>query len=192
MSKKAVFLIVVVTLAFLFGVVYVLSIGAQQLTREASSNNTSSGSSSSSSSTNALNDPQALVREVRAYMQQQGWNTPQQQDDTNMTRVAEGIVKSKYLEEDSAVVVITENWNQCWSGSIMGSDSVSSTHEACNTGYLSIPCSGFFGSYSLALQRTAGGSDGSEFLVQVWKDGELLKQGSTSAEYGVVSFGGDC
>jgi hypothetical protein len=38
-------------------------------------------------------------------MSQQGWKYPQQIDDTNMTRVATGIVKSKYFG-DSAVVVI--------------------------------------------------------------------------------------
>jgi hypothetical protein len=57
----------------------------------------------------------------------------------------------------------------------MGSDYVSTTHEACNTGYFFISYSGFFGSYSLAMQRSDE-SFGGEFMVQVWKGGELLKQ----------------
>jgi hypothetical protein len=74
----------------------------------------------------------------------------------------------------------------------MGSDFVSTTHEGCNTGYFTIlPCSGFSGSYSLAMQRSDE-SSGGEFLVHVWKGGKLLNQASTQASYGVVSFAGGC
>lgn len=62
----------------------------------------------------------------------------------------------------------------------MGSDGVQTTYDGCNTGYIPIPCSGFFGTYS------------TEFLAQVWKDGELLKQANTQADYGVVSVAGSC
>lgn len=137
-----------------------------------------------------LSDPQALIAEVGAYMQQQGWRHPQQEDHVNMTRVAAGIVKSRYVE-DSAVVIVVVQRPDCWSGSVMGSDNVQTTEEACNTGYFFIPCSGFFGSYSLAMQRTNEG-DGLPFTIQVWKGGNLLKQAETEADYGVVSFAGGC
>jgi hypothetical protein len=137
-------------------------------------------------------DPQAsFVSEVRAYMSQQGWKYPQQLGDTNMTRVAAGIVKSRYLDNSAVVVIITPQRGNCWSGSIMGSDYVQTTYDGCNTGYITIPCSSFFGSYSLAMQRTDE-SSGNEFRVQVWKGGELLKEAATSASYGVVSFAGSC
>ena len=73
----------------------------------------------------------------------------------------------------------------------MGSDFVQATRDGCNTNYFSIPCSGFSGSYSLAMQRTSEG-DGLPFTIQVWKGGELLKHAETKADYGVVSFAGDC
>ena len=136
-----------------------------------------------------LSDPQALVHEVGVYMQQQGWNYPQQENHVNMTRVAAGIAISKYLE-NSAVVVVVVQRPDCWSGSVMGSDYVQTTQDGCNTGYFSIPC-GLFGSYSLAMQRTNEG-DGLPFIVQVWKGGNLLKQAETNADYGVVSFAGPC
>jgi hypothetical protein len=106
-----------------------------------------------------------------------------------MTRVAAGIVTSRYLE-GSAVVIVVVQRPDCWSGSVMGSDFVSTTHDGCNTGYFSIPC-GFFGSYSLFMQRSNEG-DGLPFTIQVWKGGELLKQAETDADYGVVSFSGSC
>ncbi len=83
-----------------------------------------------------LSDPQALISEVGAYMQQQGWRHPQQENHVNMTRVAEGIVISKYFE-NSAVVVVVVQRPDCWSGSVMGSDFVSTTRDGCNTGYFS-------------------------------------------------------
>lgn len=196
MTKKAIFFIVVVVLAFVIGAVYAL-IGVQQsILRDPSNISSIIGDSTSS---NALNDPEALIREVRAYMQQQGWNTTQADPeaanyepwyDTNMTRVAEGIVKSKY-SENSAMIVITALTGDCWSGSIMGSDNIQTTWDGCGAGYHAVPCSGLFGSYSLAMQRTGEGY-AADFLVQVWKGGELLKQALTKADYGLVSFAGDC
>jgi hypothetical protein len=107
-----------------------------------------------------------------------------------MSRVAAGIVISKYAENEAVVIIIPTEGSGCWSGSIMGSDYVQATHDGCNTWVIPIPC-GFLGGYSLAMQRT-GESNGGEFLVQVWKGGELLKQAGTSADYGVVSFAGGC
>lgn len=108
-----------------------------------------------------------------------------------MTRVATGIAISKYAKNHAVVVIILPERENCWSGSIMGSDYVQSTYDGCNTGYIPIPCSGLFGSYSLAMQRTSE-SYGGEFLVQVWKGGELLNQAEISASYGMVSFAGSC
>jgi hypothetical protein len=122
-------------------------------------------------------------------MSQQGWSYPQQENHVNMTQVAAGIVKSRYIE-DSAVVIVVVQRPDCWSGSVMGSDSVQTTKDGCNTGYFSIPC-GLFGSYSLAMQRT-NEADGLPFAIQVWKGGELLKHADTEADYGVVTFVGDC
>jgi hypothetical protein len=124
-------------------------------------------------------------------MSQQGWSYPQQLGDRNMTRVAEGIVKSKYIDDSAVVVVTPPEKGNCWSGSAMGSDDVSTTRQACNTGYFFIPCGGVLENYSLAIQR-GDGSYGGEFMVQVWKGGELLKQAGTSADYGVVRFAGSC
>jgi zinc-ribbon domain len=173
-NKKAIVGIVVIPTVFVIVIVYA-----------------SFSNASSPSSINALDDPQILVQEVGAYMQQQGWSYPQQLGDTNMTRAAEGIIKSKYFENSAMVVIIPPEKGNCWSGSAMGSDYVQTTREACNIGYFTLPCSGFSGSYSLAMQRSDE-SYGGEFLVQLWKGGELLKQAGTSASYGVVSFAGSC
>jgi hypothetical protein len=212
-SKKKIDGLVVLTLLGIFGGGYALYTVALYYLEGRSgidSNNNSSTMSSSPQQQPAgqpvqqqpssrLSDPQALVREVRAYMQQQGWNTTQADPkalyyepwyDTNMTKVAEGIVKSKY-RENNAFIIITARTGQCWSGFIMGSDHIPSTWDGCGTGYRSLRCSGVFGSYSLAMQRSSEGY-GTDFLVQVWKGGELLKQGRTLADYGVVSFAGSC
>jgi hypothetical protein len=193
MSKKRTAGIVVLILIGIIGLLYGLGQVGLHLERSGANSTsltaTLNGTTRNNNNNNSPDtDPQAFVHEVRAYAQQQGWSdAPQQGGGINMTRVAEGIVWSKHLK-NSAMVVITENWNQCWSGSIMGSDGVKSTHQACNTAYLSIPCSRL---YSLAIQRT-GESDGTMLLVQIWKGGQLLKQGDTKADYGVVSFAGNC
>jgi hypothetical protein len=123
-------------------------------------------------------------------MSQQGWTPPQDPIHVNITRVAEGIVKSRYLENSGMVIIVVQR-PDCWSGAVMGSDSVQTTRDGCNTGYFSIPCSGFFGSYSLAMQRSNEG-DGLPFTIQVWKGGELLRRAETEADYGVVSFADSC
>ena len=188
--------IMVVSLLVFFGVVYALV----NLAKSMDSANLSIDNSSSPASrqqtqqepppSDPLSDPQALIREVGAYMHQQGWSYPQKENHVNMTRVAEGIVISKYLEGSAVAVVIVQR-PDCWSGSVMGTDNVQTTKEGCNTGYFSIPCSGFFGTYSLAIQRRNEG-DGLPFTIQLWKDGKLLKQVETKADYGVVSLGGGC
>jgi hypothetical protein len=153
-KKKAIVGIVVITLIVAIGAAYAaISSGSTQctLTDEASS----------PSSRSALDDPQILIQEVGAYMSQQGWRHPQQENHLNMTRVAEGIVFSRYLE-GSAVVVLVVQRPDCWSGSVMGSDFVFTTHDRCNTGYFSIPC-GSFGGYSLAMQRS---NEGTAFPLQ--------------------------
>jgi len=202
-SKKKIDGLVVLTLLGIFGGGYALyTVALYYLESRSgvdSNNNSSTTSSPQQQPSSPLSDPQALVREVRAYMQQQGWNITQANPkalyyepwyDMNMTRVAEGIVKSKY-RENNAFIIITARTGQCWSGFIMGSDNIPSTWDGCGTGYHSFRCSGVFGSYSLAMQRSSEGY-GTDFLVQVWKGGELLKQGRTLADYGVVSFAGAC
>lgn len=195
-SKKKVAGIVILSIIGIFG--GLLALGSLIESMNGSDLNRSSNNSSMTTSrpqpqpaANPLSDSQALVNEVDAYMSQQGWQYPQQNGDMNMTRVATGIVVSKYLENSAVVVVVPSEIGTCWSGSVMGSDNVQTTRDGCNTGYFSIPCSGFFGSYSLAIQRSDE-SSGGEFLVQVWKEGEPLKEASTQASYGVVSFAGGC
>lgn len=189
-NKRKIVGIVVITLLVFFGALYALlnSIESRDGTNLARSN---TSTISQQPPADPLSDPQALAREVGAYMSQQGWEYPQQNGDMNMTRVARGIVVSKYLENSAVVVVRPSEIGTCWSGSVMGSDNVQTTRDGCNTGYFSIPCSGFFGSYSLFMQRSDE-SSGGEFLIQVWKGGELLKQAGTTASYGVVSFAGGC
>ncbi len=202
-NKTKIVGIVVISLLVFLGVVYALvnlakSIDSANLSRDNSSSPASRQQPQPQPQQqeppppppDPLSDPPALIREVGAYMQQQGWNYPQQENHVNMTRVAEGIVISKYLE-GSALVIIVVQRPDCWSGSVMGSDNVQTAKEGCNTGYFSIPCSGFFGTYSLAIQRRNEG-DGLPFTIQLWKGGKLLKQAETKADYGVVSLGGGC
>jgi hypothetical protein len=170
--KKAIVGIVAITLIFALAVVY------------------ASVSTASNPSRSALDDPQILIQEVGAYMSQQGWEYPQQVGDRNMTRVAEEIIKSKNLENSAIVVIVAQRLDDCWSGSVMGSDNIQTTEDGCNTAYFSIPC-GLFGSYSLAMQRSNEG-DGLPFTIPVWKGGNLLKQAETTADYGVVTFAGGC
>lgn len=209
-SKKKIDGLVVLTLLGIFGGGYALYTVALYYLESRSSIDSNNSSTTSSpqqqpaaqpaqQQSSPLSDRQTLVREVRAYMQQQGWNITQADPkalyyepwyDANMTIVAEGIVKSKY-RENNAFIIITARTGQCWSGFIMGSDNIPSTWDGCGTAYHSLRCSGVFGSYSLAMQRSSEGH-GTDFLVQVWKGGELLKQGRTLADYGVVSFAGAC
>ncbi len=191
-NKTKILGIVVITLLVFFGALYALLNFVES--RNDGTNLAGSNTSTTSRQqppADPLSDPQALIREVGSYMSQQDWQYPQQNGDMNMTRVATGIVVSKYLENSAVVVVVPSEIGTCWSCSVMGSDNVQTTRDGCNTGYFSIPCSGFFGSYSLAIQRSDE-SSGGEFLVQVWKEGELLKEASTQASYGIVSFAGGC
>jgi hypothetical protein len=89
-------------------------------------------------------------------MPEQGWTSPQDVIHENMTRIDEGIVKTRYLENSAMVIVVVQRLDR-WSGTVMRSDNFQTTLDGCNKGYFSIPRSVFFGSYSLAMQRSNDG-----------------------------------
>lgn len=71
-----------------------------------------------------------------------------------------------------------------WSGSI-GSGSSQSSYDGTGEKTIDIDNSGF-NIVSAAIQKKSG--DSSELKVQILKDGKVLKEASTTAEYGVVSL----
>jgi hypothetical protein len=165
-GKKAV--IVIIAMIGIFGALYIFGSFSHQRQQQ----------SASSSLT-----PSVLASKVSNYMAQQNWND----QDANMTKVAEGIVNSQYFLDKAYIVIVTLK-TDCWSGTIMGSDVTQTPVQGCNTNYLTIPCGGI---YSISMQRQDQ-EDGSSLLVQVWHSGQIMKQASTSASYGVVSFAGTC
>ncbi|MDQ3885382.1 MAG: hypothetical protein M3239_08060 [Thermoproteota archaeon] len=170
MSRGKTVGILIIVVVGIFGGLYIFGTFSQQRQHQSAS--------SSSSLT-----PSVLVSKVSNYMAQQNWND----QDANMTRVAEGIVNSQYFLDKAYVVIVTLK-TDCWSGNIMGSDVTQTTVQGCNTSYMTIPCGGI---YSISMQRQDQ-ADGSNLLVQVWHSGQVMKQASTSASYGLVSFAGTC
>lgn len=147
-------------------------------------------------SSNQLPDNQTLTREVIAYMQQEGLGSysSSSNDTINMRVYAEGVVKTRYFNNIAGIIIIAEK-DQYWNGSVGGSNNVQRSWNGGGTAYNSVVCEGDSGIYSISMQRTRNlnpDSDAGPFIVQIWKEGELLKQANTNKPYGVVSLSGQC
>jgi hypothetical protein len=84
------------------------------------------------------------------------------------------------------------NADGAWSGSIMDSEFRSYSIEGYGDETIPITCNeGQYGlgTYSLAIQKM---EESGTLSVAVVQDGQVLKETSTSAAYGVVSLAGEC
>jgi hypothetical protein len=75
-----------------------------------------------------------------------------------------------------------------WQGSVLDSSMKSETKAGSGEETIPFECSPS-GTYSLAMQKQT--EDGS-LRIKVVKNGDVLKEGSTSAPYGIVSLAGPC
>jgi hypothetical protein len=90
------------------------------------------------------------------------------------------------------VVIETHRGLQEWSGAISGSDFVSASRDGRGDEIIPITCEAGLnnlGIYSLSIQKME--EDGT-LIVAVVQDGKVLKQASTSSDFGVVSIAGNC
>jgi hypothetical protein len=95
-------------------------------------------------------------------------------------------------QQGTFVVIETHRGLQEWSGSIGGSDFTVSTQEGRGDEIIPVTCeAGQFGLgiYSVVLQKM---EEEGTLIVAVVQDGQVLKQASTSADFGVVSVAGNC
>jgi hypothetical protein len=74
-----------------------------------------------------------------------------------------------------------------WSATVQDSNLVQQTVDGFNTRSIDFQCSG--GVYSDVVQKDTESGVLDVFVAQ---DGEILKQGNTAADYGVVSIAGNC
>jgi hypothetical protein len=75
-----------------------------------------------------------------------------------------------------------------WQGSVLDTSMKSETKAGSGEGTIPFECSSF-GIYSLVMQKQT--EDGS-LRIKVVRNGNLLKEGSTTAPYGLVSLAGQC
>lgn len=79
-----------------------------------------------------------------------------------------------------------------WSGNILDSNMTSVSYDGEDNYSIVFPCEEVDGFYSLTVQKRYG--DDNEVLQLVVQNhlNQTLKQGQTSAEFGVVSLSGEC
>jgi hypothetical protein len=95
-------------------------------------------------------------------------------------------------QQGTFVVIETHRGLQEWSGAISGSDFVSASRDGRGDEIIPITCEAGLndlGIYSLSIQKME--EDGT-LIVAVVQDGKVLKQASTSSDFGVVSIAGNC
>lgn len=90
------------------------------------------------------------------------------------------------FDNSEAIVEITADGD--WSGAFSDSDFTSSTVDGSGDDSISIECEED-GIYSVVVQKL---EESGTLNVAVVKDGNVLKEASTSADYGVVSVSGEC
>jgi hypothetical protein len=169
-NKKKGIIIAVVIAAIIIGVGY--AVGSQQRQQQ-----------QQEQQQQMMPDGATLEQEVEQYLAQE---QPKMGYLSNVG--AEGIVKSRYLPPGQAVVVMITPLSTGWSGEFQGSDSVSESFSGAGNRYKALRCDSG-GIYSVTVQKM---SEVGIMRVQVWQGGEKLREGDTQADYGVVSFAGDC
>lgn len=123
-------------------------------------------------------------------MAQESSTSDDDDDDDVISEIgAEGIVKSRYLPDGVAVAVIIAPSSTGWSGVFQGSDTVQESFDGAGNGYKSFKCDSG-GIYGLSVQKTT--EDGSTLRVEVWQEGEKLREADTEAAYGILTFSGNC
>jgi hypothetical protein len=96
--------------------------------------------------------------------------------------------------ETLQVRILTSDEDLDWTGTIMGSDMISSTIEGEGDHALLMRCDDDdaegFGTYSVDVTKE---DDNDEALaIQIVQNGTILKEARTEAEFGWVSIAGDC
>jgi hypothetical protein len=114
-------------------------------------------------------------------------STVQAMPDVN-TQLADESNKIK----DKAVLLLYSDSD--WSGSVLDTSHNSATRQGIGDTKIPFDCENKFfglekGIYSLSIQK---GSESGYLRLAVIRDGKLLKEGSTTAAYGIVSFAGKC
>ena len=80
--------------------------------------------------------------------------------------------------------------NDSWTGTIADSEFDSESHDGFGNTKLPFTCEDG-GIYSVVFQK--GVNAGSDlFVVKIVVDGEIVDEGKTTAEYGIVTLAGDC
>jgi hypothetical protein len=97
-------------------------------------------------------------------------------------------------QQGTFVVIETHRGLQDWQGSIMDSDMTMVSHQGRGDMILPIKCESGgavagLGTVAATIQKME--EDGT-LIVAIVQDGQVLKQASTSAAYGVVSIVGEC
>jgi hypothetical protein len=95
-------------------------------------------------------------------------------------------------QQGTFVVIETHRGLQDWQGSIGGSDFTIASRDGSGDEIIPITCeTGPYnlGIYSVAIQKQ---EEEGTLIVGVVQDGKVLKQASTSSDFGVVSVAGNC
>jgi hypothetical protein len=136
-----------------------------------------------------LNQRQTLEEEIEQLMKEQGFDTT----DDNLRIIAKEIVQSKYSPDEARIIIIAEKFIS-WIGKLSDSNGVETKHVGLGATYSFVPCESG-GRYSVSVEKIGDYSyflNPSTVIVQVWKEGEKLKEGSTAFVNDVVSLAGDC
>jgi hypothetical protein len=99
--------------------------------------------------------------------------------------------KSNKIKDKAVLLIYTDD---DWSGSILDSSVNSATHQGSRDSKIIFDCkSGISdlddGIYSLTIQKE---NEQGLLHLAIIHDGKLLKDGSTTADFGIVSFAGKC
>lgn len=111
-------------------------------------------------------------------------NDPDRINNPGWRQTAQDIIRTENM--DNALLVI--NSDTSWSEVVQGSDFVQETVGGTGSRSIDVKC-GSGGIFSHVIQK---GTEDGALNVYMAKDGHIIKQGSTAAEYGVVSLSGTC
>lgn|GEM_PF-6787351 len=111
-------------------------------------------------------------------------NDPDRVNDPQWRQTAQDIIRTENM--DNALLVIHSDTS--WSAVVQGSDFVQETIDGSGSRSIEVKCERN-GIFSNVIQK---GTESGVLNVYMAKDEQIVKQGNTAADYGVVSLSGTC
>lgn len=112
-------------------------------------------------------------------------NDPERIKDPTWRQVAQDVISTQDTGNRALLVIYSDTR---WSGAIQNSDLVQQSIDGYGSKSIPVLCDAG-GIYSVSFQKA---TDYGVLNLYMAQDGKIIKQGSTGAEYGVVTFAGNC